>query len=361
MPIKLNRTSSDIERTYWNNSVSTYSGFYADQWITRTGTDQAWQEVVWGNSVFMAVSSDGATNRAMSSLDGINWTLRTPAVGQSYNSVAFGNSTFIAVSSLSTGGSTAYANYTTNNGINWSVPSTSLNVTGSITWNSITFSSSLNRFVAVGTSASNNNVMYSNNNGINWTLSTTPINNITYNSITWSSSLNLFVAVGSSNSIMRSSDGITWIASTSPVNNTWSSVTWSSKLGLFIAVPSVAGSGGSLQRLITSTDGITWVSRDISVLIPSIIWNSVTWSQELRIFIAIGTNSGTAGLNAMTSPDGINWYIRNTGTSTSHTFQTVTWSPDLGMFVALSSAGTSRIISTRPLGKSHLLESTYYI
>ena len=361
MSIKLNRFTTDNEKAYWNNSVLTYSGFYADQWIARTGTDQAWQEIVYGNGIFMGVSSDGGTSRAISSPDGINWTLRTPSVSQAYNSIAFGNGTFIAVSSSAAGTNNAYAAITTNNGSSWSLPTSTLTTTGTVTWNSITFSSSLNRFVAVGSSNINNNVMYSNNNGVNWTLSTSPSLNITYNSVTYSPSLNLFVAVGNSNSIMRSTDGISWTTSTSSVNNSWSSISWSPKLNLFVALPSVAGSGGSLQNLITSHNGIDWTSRDISSLIPAVIWNSVTWSSELGIFIGVGTNSATAGLNAMTSPDGINWYIRNTGTTTSHTFQTISWSSELGMFVALSSAGTGRFISTRPLGRSHLLGSSFYV
>jgi hypothetical protein len=361
MPIKLNKFTNEIERSNWNNSITVYSGFYADQWIARTGTDQAWQEIIYGNGIFMGVSSDGATSRAISSPDGINWTLRTPPVSQVYNSIAFGNGTFIAVSSSAAGTNNTYAAITTNNGSSWTTPTSTLTTTGTVTWNSITFSSQLNRFVAVGTSNINNNVMYSNNNGVNWILTTSPSLNVTYNSVTYSPSLNLFVAVGNNNSIMRSSNGITWSISTSPTNNSWSSISWSPKLNLFVALPSTAGSGGSLQQLITSTNGINWVSRDISSLIPAVIWNSITWSQELGIFIGVGTNSATAGLNAMTSPDGINWNIRNTGTTTSHTFQSISWSSELGMFVALSSAGTGRIISTRPLGRSHLLGSSFYV
>lgn len=361
MPIKLNKYTNEVERSSWNNSITVYSGFYADQWVSRTGTDQAWQEIVYGNGVFMGISSDGATSRAISSPDGINWTLRTPSVSQVYNSIAFGNGTFIAVSSSAAGTNNTYATFTTNNGSSWTLPTSTLTTTGTVTWNSITFSPSLNRFVAVGASNINNNVMYSNNNSVNWILSTSPSLNVTYNSISWSSSLNLFVAVGNNNSLMRSTDGISWSIVTSPTNNSWSSISWSPKLNLFVALPSVAGSGGSLQRVITSPNGVDWTSRDISTLIPAIVWNSVTWSQELGIFIGVGTNAATGGLNAMTSPDGINWYIRNTGTTTSHTLQSIAWSSELGMFVVLASAGTGRIISTRPLGKSHLLGSSFYI
>ena len=282
MPIKLNKYTNEIERSNWNNSIIAYSGFYADQWVSRTGTDQAWQEIVYGNGIFMGISSDGATSRAISSPDGINWTLRTPSVSQAYNSIAFGNGTFIAVSSSAAGTNNTYAAITTNNGSSWTTPTSTLTTTGTVTWNSITFSPSLNRFVSVGSSNINNNVMYSNNNGVNWTLTTSPSLNVTYNSIVWSPSLNVFLAVGNSNSLMRSSDGISWSIVTSPVNNSWSSISWSPKLNLFVALPSAAGSGGSLQRLITSPNGIDWTSRDISLLIPAIVWGISYLESRIR-------------------------------------------------------------------------------
>ena len=69
-------------------------------------------------------------------------------------------------------------------------------------------------------------------------------------------------------------------------------------------------------------------------------WRSVTWSPELGIFVAVG-NGGTG--RAMTSPDGINWARRST---VDNNWLSVTWSPELGIFVAVSSDGTNRVMTS---------------
>jgi len=77
-------------------------------------------------------------------------------------------------------------------------------------------------------------------------------------------------------------------------------------------------------------------------------WRSVTWSPELGLFAAVSDN-GT-GNRVMTSPDGITWTSRTS--ATDNRWFSVTWSPELGLFAAVSFNGTgnrvmtSRIITT---------------
>jgi hypothetical protein len=68
-------------------------------WATSStvGLDNQWTSVTYGNGLFVAVSPDGAGNRVMTSPDGITWTGRTSAADNSWNSVTYGNGLFVAV------------------------------------------------------------------------------------------------------------------------------------------------------------------------------------------------------------------------------------------------------------------------
>lgn len=66
-------------------------------------------------------------------------------------------------------------------------------------------------------------------------------------------------------------------------------------------------------------------------------WRSVTYSPQLKLFVSIGT----AGL--MTSPDGINWTAQ---TVPSATWRDVTWSPDLGIFVVVGTNGANSALTS---------------
>ena len=105
----------------------------------------------------------------------------------------------------------------------------------------------------------------------------------TLRSVTYSETLNLFVAVGSGGAILTSSDGISWTRRTSGTSNDLYSVTYSEILGLFVVV----GSGG---KNITSTDAITWSSRTSGV--ASSLW-SVTYSETLGLFVSVGVSGAT--------------------------------------------------------------------
>ncbi|TES92256.1 MAG: hypothetical protein E3J94_02780, partial [Desulfobacteraceae bacterium] len=54
-------------------------------------------------------------------------------------------------------------------------------------------------------------------------------------------------------------------------------------------------------------------------------WLSVCWSPELRLFVAV-SSSGDA-TRVMTSPDGINWTIRTS--AADNDWRSVCWSPEL--------------------------------
>jgi hypothetical protein len=89
---------------------------------------------------------------------------------------------------------------------------------------------------------------------------------------------------------------------------------------------------------MTSTDGVTWTNQ---VAAEANSWDAITWSPDLNIFVALsadGTN------RVMTSPDGITWTPRSApGTNA---WSSVTWSPELSLFVAVANAGTNRVMTS---------------
>jgi len=75
-------------------------------------------------------------------------------------------------------------------------------------------------------------------------------------------------------------------------------------------------------------------------------WTSLTWAPELSLFVAVA-GSGT-GNRVMTSPDGIIWTARTS--AADNTWTSVTWAPELSLFVAVASSGTGNRVMTSPDG-----------
>jgi len=130
-----------------------------------------------------------------------------------------------------------------------------------------------------------------------------------------------------------------WVTRTSAADNTWQSVTWSPELSLFVAV----SNSGVGNRVMSSPDGVNWTSRTSAA---DNKWRSVAWSPELLLFVAVA-NSGT-GNRVMSSPDGINWTIRTS--AADNDWRGVTWSPELLLFVAVAISGTGNRVMSSPDG-----------
>ena len=182
--------------------------------------------------------------------------------------------------------------------------------------------------------------------GTTWTIQTNPVPTNTWPSVTWSPQLNLFVAVSDKggtgiNSVMTSPDGVTWTACASARDaNRWQSVTWAATApnglggwGLFVAVAGSAVSGATITRAMTSPDGVTWTGQTTSN--DANAWWGVTWSPQLGLFVAVAANGDTN--RSMTSPDGVTWTAHATPGSNSQ-WQRIVWSPELGVFVSISQA-----------------------
>ena len=232
--------------------------------------------------------------------------------------------------------------------MNWYAPDTSIrNVDDDAFWKSVTWSPSLNLFVAVGFRGFLNSAL--SPDGQNWYAPSIPIYSVdsaSFLSVAWSSSLGLFVAVGT-NGLFNSAwspDGQNWYAPTGTSiihvdeNANWNSVTWSPSLGLFVAV----GDGGALNSA-WSSNGKSWnpptTGTGIVNVDSSSTWTGVSWSPSLGLFVAVGQYGS---LNSAWSPDGQNWYAPSIPISSvdGADWNSVTWSPSLNLFVAVGFGGS---------------------
>ena len=126
------------------------------------------------------------------------------------------------------------------------------------------------------------------------------------------------------------------VGGAAPSASNWNSVCWSAELRMFVAIST------SSTATMKSYDGINWTASGAAPSASS--WASVCWSAELGMFAAISISSTAT----MKSYDGINWTASGVAPSAVN-WQSVCWSPELGMFVAAAygSTDTMRSISLK--------------
>ena len=163
-------------------------------------------------------------------------------------------------------------------------------------------------------------------------INTSTVSSTSQRSVCWSPERGLFVSVsfGGANTVLRSTDGVTWLASSSAAIAGWFSIVWakncpdpSGGVGLFCAIANGSAS------VMTSPDGITWTLRSTGLAGS---WYDLCWSSELQLFCAVGTTGVI-----ITSPDAITWTQATLPTPLGSTFN-VAWSPELGIFCVLGSS-----------------------
>lgn len=217
-------------------------------WTARTlPSSRSWMSVTWaaGLSLFVAVAQDGTTGGlCATSPDGITWTSRTMPSG-AWASVAWSST----LSRLVAVGLSAGPNYacTSTDGITWTTSGVT-QINGY--WVSVCAAGSLG-FCAVGQfDTGSGQVMYAST-GLNWTAGTVTAAN-QWMSVTYSSTLNRLVAVSQDGATrtMYSADGSSWTGAAASAANLWSGVTWSDAFNAFIAV-----SQDGANRIMYSTTG----------------------------------------------------------------------------------------------------------
>ena len=312
--------SSNVQKIYTKKSTINYS---LKNWIPiQQSISVPLVSCVWAGYPiydFVAVSNTG---NILYSNDSVTWTTSYTSANN-YNSICWSPELQLFVAVGSVGSQRAI---TSSNGINWTLRN--LNITNN--WTSICWSPELMLFVAVSNNGTNRIVL--SNDGITWMNYTCPLNNWT--SICWSPELHLFVAVsnsGTNNRVMTSVDGTIWISRTSAADNDWTSVCWSKHLNLFVAVSNT----GNNNRIMTSNNGINWISRTSPA---DNNWNCIIWVNQLKMFISVAS-SGSNRL--MYSYNGIDWNLITLNINNSWT--SICWSHEFNHLLMVSSDGTNRI------------------
>jgi len=238
----------------WTESPDSYEG--------------EWLSVCYGNGLFVAVNSSNLPGeQIMTSVDGLNWTLRAPTnptMVLSLQGVAFGNNLFVAVGFSHT----AYKNAIlySSDGINWyEIVSLDTGHSGS-KWASVCYGGG--QFVAAayttdGFDTDGTHFVMTSDNGIDWAWQSTDQCYVIAAALAYGNNTYVGVGWGSGNSIMTSPDGENWSPSNSTLYNsyTW----WDIHFANSRFYASVYGAG---SNIISSFDGITWenASDDSPVL-----------------------------------------------------------------------------------------------
>jgi len=127
-----------------------------------------------------------------------------------------------------------------------------------------------------------------------------------------------------------------WTSETLPGSGIWNSVVWSNEKSLFVAVANDVS-----VNIATSPDGKTWTQRTAS---SNADWSSVVWAPELGLFVAVANNNASTS-TVMTSPDGTTWTGRTAAAAKG--WSSVCWAPEIALLVAVSDDGA---VMTSPDG-----------
>jgi len=93
------------------------------------------------------------------------------------------------------------------------------------------------------------------------------------------------------------------------------------------------------DQSLVSPDGVNWTYHPIT---GGQSWNSITWSPELGLLVAV-SSTGT-GSRVITSPDGENWTFRSTPADNGWT--SIVWSSQVRLLVAVAGSGTDRVMTS---------------
>jgi len=295
-------------------------------------TSGVYYDICWSPEVGIFVALGFGASTTLTSYDGLNWTARSIPAANNWISLCWSPQLGIFCAVAGTG--TLNRAMTSPDGLTWSLQTTPSATTTEGAWRSVCWSPEMARFVAVGTSGDTlKRAMYSDD-GITWTLATTPVSNA-FQSVVWGSELMTFVAISNTGSgrIMFSYDGISWYGRNSDLY-AWETMCYSPELNLFVAC---AGS-----NMLRSSDALTWTAYTQNT---GLTFRKIIWVAEYGMFVAVGSNASAS--NLAFSINGISWNSANTGSNTNGRYS-IAWSPQLRIFAAGSSSGdTNRIIVSK--------------
>lgn len=204
-------------------------------------------------------------------------------------SFALSQINFVAVGDDSTGSQRSLA-YSID-GIFWT---SSLSTVFSIQGNDVAYSSTQNKWIAVGSGV---NTMAYSYDGKNWIGMGNSVFSSEGKGIYFSVSQNFWVAVGTI--MAKSIDGFTWTPISSPFNVVCNDIVYADSVGRWVAV------GGNTNTIAHSTDTISWNGLGMTFFaFPGDQGLSVEFSTFFNQFITTGTSVGNTQGHSL---DGISW------------------------------------------------------
>ncbi len=336
-------------------SANSSSNIAASTFFTANFSQQL-SSVCWSEelNLFVAGAYNGPSGKFVAtSPDGITWTQRNSTADANWQSVCWSAETglFVMVAQNRVA--------TSPDGINWTARSCP---TGA--WYNVIWVKEKSLFVSVAWAyAPTNKAVMTSPDGITWTAQTTPNNN-QWMSVTYSPSLNLFVAVSGATAssqfvtscVMTSPDAINWTMRTGAAAYRWYYVAWSPTLGIFAAVARTS----STNSVMTSTDGINWTSRTT----PNMSYNTIIWIPEQSMFVAVTSGGSYA---AIYSKDGVNWSTLSNSNLMTGEIYGITWAPKLGRLCIVSTSttastvmyATASVVSSPASG--NVIETNYFL
>ena len=216
-------------------------------WTSRTAPTGEWQAITNCGGLFVATATWGS-NYVMTSTNGIDWTVRTPAHPWSHDAVACSASVprFVSVSQFGRGWSS------TEGTTGWSIQ----NPGAIVDIRTVAFGNGRFSWLEYSGNAGTRYGGYSTN-GVNWAAGLTPANQWKY--ITYGGDKFIAVAEGGVNSRSAySTDGANWTLGSGAPNNSWQGVAYGA--GKYVAV----ANSGTGNRVMTSANGQSWETVSVS-------------------------------------------------------------------------------------------------
>jgi hypothetical protein len=291
-------------------------------WTAIAATELSlWDSVAYGDGTWVAVAAGEGTNRVMRSTDnGLSWNrdgITGVPAGYAWRSVAFGDpagfadGVWMAIASFLPDGDTTVVMRSTDRGVTWTNPATTVPAGDLTAWRSVAYGNGV--FVAVASNGTNK-LMRSTNNGATWTAvaqpSTSQWVSVTYGDPSPGDFPNgVWVAVaqgGTGSRVMRSEDdGVTWTAADAAEANQWQSVAYGNSV--FVAVASTgtnrvmrSANGGETWTAVAATEENAWQS----VAYGNGVWVAVSRDGTNRVMRS--TNNGLSWTTA-TPPEANPW------------------------------------------------------
>jgi hypothetical protein len=233
--------------------------------------------------------------------------------------------------------------YRSSDGGSWSANTAITGIQTGVGSGQIEYAPSLGIFVA-GNSSSTSFYSATSSDGINWTVAASAAPQRLLR-IVWSPGASIFVSTAggsaASANVLSSTDGVTWTSRSTGTSAGYQAVVWNPTAGEFLVLAATS------NRYAKSSNGTSWSGGTTNIGPVT----AVTWSASLGIYVAV-SNAGTAAKRAFTSSDGITWTSRDTpqNAGVDPAWAQVRWAPELGLFVAVATSQNPNNIMTSPDG-----------